>query len=107
MKNLLLFLSLPIFFLASCDPKNKGQWVITDVSKDTLLIAETKVRHPSTLILEISGQVNDTIEVHGMKLPGGKIQREFRLDHYYPKVSVQFKSYKATKGSLKIKYHLP
>ncbi|WP_084290120.1 hypothetical protein [Pedobacter nyackensis] len=105
MKNLLLFLALPMFFFASCE--NRGEWVISDVSKDTLLIAETRVKTPTALLLEISGHVNDSIEVRGVRLPGGKIQEKFRLDHYYPKVAVQFKSYKATKGSLRIKYHVP
>ena len=95
-----------MFFLTSCE-QNRGEWIITDVSKDTILIAETKVKSPTTLLLEISGQVNDSIEVSGIRLPGGKIQKEFRLDHYYPKVSVQFKSYKATKGNLRIKYYVP
>ena len=42
-----------------------------DVSKDTLLIAETRAKTPTALLLEISGHVNDSIEVSGVRLPGG------------------------------------
>lgn len=104
-KILLFLISIPL--LISCDNKNKGEWVVKDVSKDTLLTAETNIQSPSKLILQISGQVDDSIEVRSMRLPGGKIQKEFQVDHYSPKISVQFKSYKAKKGSINIRYYLP
>lgn len=106
-KTLRLLYLIPLFFLISCDQKNRGEWLIADVSRDTLLIAETDVKTPTTLLLKISGQVDDSIEVSSIKIPGGKIEEELRYDHYYPKIEVNFKSYKAKKGSLRVKYYLP
>jgi hypothetical protein len=101
------FSCLVMFLLTSCDKHNKGEWIITDVSKDVLLTAETNVKMPTTLILQISGYANDSVEVRSMRLPGGRINEEFKLDHYSSDISVQFRSYKAKKGNLKIKYYLP
>jgi hypothetical protein len=99
------FLGIVICFLTSC--KNKGEWVISDFSKDTILTANTRVITPAALILEISGYASDSIEVKSVKIGGGKIQEEFRFDHYHRKISVKFSPYKAKSGNIKIRYYIP
>ena len=102
-----LFLLLSCILLTSCNLNNKGEWIISDVSRDTLLTAETRVTSPSTLILKVNGQTDDSIMVHSIVIPGGKIAEEYRVDCYYPKISVQFKAHKAHTGNIKIEYYLP
>lgn len=96
-----------IFLIVSCNSKNKGEWIVSDISRDTLLIAETSVHSPNVLFLEISGQTDDSIEVRSLRLPGGIVRQKLRVDHYSPKISVKVRPYKATKGAIKIKYYLP
>lgn len=91
----------------SCNTKNRGEWEVSDVSKDTLLQAETEVSDATTLILKIDGHTDDTIKVHGEKIPGGDIKRELQVDWYNSTVLVQFQAYRAKKGSLKIRYYVP
>ncbi|MEJ5092090.1 hypothetical protein GEO21_18840 [Sphingobacterium faecium] len=91
----------------SCNTKNRGEWQLSDMPKDTLFISETNVSDASTLILEIDGHTDDSIKVHGISIAGGDIKKELKVDWYNPKVALQFQAYLAKKGSLKIKYYVP
>lgn len=91
----------------SCNSHNKGTWEISDVSKDTTLFAETEVKNSSRLILIITGETDDSIKVHQVKLGGGHLQDTLYLDWYNPLISISFESYQAKKGQLKIAYYLP
>jgi hypothetical protein len=91
----------------SCNTKNRGEWQLSDMRKDTLFIAETDVSDATTLILEIDGHTDDSIKVHGISIAGGDIKKELKVDWYNPKVAVRFQAYLAKKGSLKIKYFVP
>ncbi|UPZ35553.1 hypothetical protein MUB18_15745 [Sphingobacterium sp. PCS056] len=79
----------------SCNTKNRGEWQLSDMRKDTLFIAET------------DGHTDDSIKVHGISIAGGDIKKELKVDWYNPKVAVRFQAYLAKKGSLKIKYSVP
>jgi len=94
-----------MFFLASCG--NSGEWNISDLSKDTVLTAQTRRFTPTTLILQVSGYASDSIQIRHVTLAGGKIQEEMRFDQYSNKIGVKLKHYKAKHGKLKIKYHVP
>lgn len=98
---------LSCVLLSSCNQNNKGEWTISDASRDTLLTAETNVTTPSTLILKVSGQTDDSIMVHSIVIPGGKIAEEYKVDWYDPKITVKFKAHRARKGNIKIEYYLP
>lgn len=96
-----------IAIFVSCNTKNRGEWQLSDMRKDTLFIAETDVSDATTLILEIDGHTDDSIKVHGISIAGGDIKKELKVDWYNPKVAVRFQAYLAKKGSLKIKYSVP
>lgn len=109
-KKIIFSLMLTGFLAAvfvSCNTKNRGEWDLSDVSKDTLLNAETDVSDATTLILQIDGHTDDSIKVHGVAIAGGDIKKELKVDWYSSKVSVQFQSYRAKNGSIKIKYYVP
>ena len=91
----------------ACDNRNRGVWQVTDVSKDTLLNAETNINDATTIILEIEGHTDDSIKVQGVAVPGGDIKKELKLDWYNSKISVNFEAYRAKKGNIKIQYFVP
>jgi|GEM_PF-1057968 len=91
----------------SCNTKNRGEWQLSDMRKDTLFTAETNVSDATTLILQIDGHTDDSVKVHGMTIAGGNINKELKVDWYNSKVSVQFEAYRAKQGSLKIKFYVP
>jgi UDP-glucose 6-dehydrogenase len=93
--------------LISCDPKNRGEWIIQDVSKDTVLTAITNIKNCNVLILKITGQTDDSIMVRSIPIAGGIINKDLSVDHYDPKISLYFKAHKAKKGNVKISYYLP
>ncbi len=64
------------------------------------------MERPVMLNLEISGYASDSIEIRSIKIPGGKIQEKFQLDHYYRDIAIKFSPYKAKEGNIKIKYSL-
>lgn len=78
----------------SCNTKNRGEWEVSDASRDTMLNAETKVSDATTLILQIDGHTDDSVKVHGMTIAGGNIKKELKVDWYNPKVAVQFQAYR-------------
>ncbi|GEM64232.1 hypothetical protein SF1_22140 [Sphingobacterium faecium NBRC 15299] len=59
------------------------------------------------MILKIDGHTDDTIKIHGIAIPGGEILKELGVDWYNSAGLVQFQAYRAKKGNLKIKYHVP
>ncbi|WP_139351057.1 hypothetical protein [Sphingobacterium sp. CZ-UAM] len=91
----------------SCNTKNKGEWKVADISRDTIFSAETGVRDATTMILKIQGNSDDSIKVHGFSIPGGNINKELRVDWYNSKISVKYESYRAKKGNIKIQYDVP
>ena len=105
--NCTLFLASIMMIFSSCNTKNRGEWEVEDVSKDTLFNAETKITDATTLILKINGHSDDSIKVCGIAIPGGDIEKELKVDWYNSKISVPFESYLSKKGSLKIQYYVP
>ena len=106
--SLLASLSFLLIFMAySCNTNNQGEWVIEDASKNTVLIAETMIKSCSKLILEISGETDDSVKINGTLFAGGLIQESYSTDWYDSKIVVQYEAYKAKKGKIRIKYYLP
>ncbi len=101
------FFFVTILVISSCNARNRGEWIITDVSKDTILTAVTKVKKCNRLILEITGETDDSIKINSIEIQGGKILDTITYDWYYPEITVPYEAYKATKGYIKIKYYLP
>lgn len=71
---ILLFIGLLATFV-SCNNNNRGVWQVSNVSKDTLLNAETNIHDATTMILTIDGHTDDSIKVHGIAIPGGNIKK--------------------------------
>jgi hypothetical protein len=101
MKNISLLLLL---FLISCS--HKGEVKVLDASKDTTIMIKTTAGHPVMMNLEIKGQTNDSFKIRHIILPGGSVDTKMQLDWYHKDFLLEYKSYKATKGSLTIKYNL-
>ncbi len=96
-----------LILLAGCK-SIKGEFVISDVSKDKVFLVKTNSDNNTTVILNITGQVDDTCIVgHWLKIPGGNIDTTVQHDFYNEDYHFRYESYKASKGSLKIKYHIP
>lgn len=109
-KKFIFLLALTGFLASvfiSCNTKNRGEWEVSDASRDTMLNAETNVSDATTMILKIEGHTDDSVKVHGMTIAGGNINKELKVDWYNSKVSVQFEAYRAKQGSLKIKFYVP
>lgn len=101
MKNIILLLLL---FLISCS--HKGEVKVLYASKDTTIMIKTTAGHPVMMNLEIKGQTNDSFKINNFILPGGSLDTKMQLDWYHKDFQLEYKSYKATKGSLTIKYNL-
>lgn len=55
-----------------CHTKNRDEWNVYDVSKDTLLHAETNISDVTTLILKIDGHTDDTIKIQKLQSQGAR-----------------------------------
>lgn len=106
-KKYLILGFIALFLIYFYSIGNRGEWVVQDVSRDTVLTAQTNSLTPSTIILEVSGNADDSIKLEGVSVAGGKIPEEIRMDYYRRKIVIRFDPYKAKKGSVKIKYYLP
>jgi hypothetical protein len=95
---------LLLLFLIACS--HKGEVKVLDASKDTSIMIKTNARHPVMMILEIKGQTNDSFKINNFILPGGSVDTKMQLDWYHKDFTLKYKFYKATKGSLTIKYNL-
>ncbi|WP_257669161.1 hypothetical protein [Parapedobacter tibetensis] len=102
-----ILLSACLLLFSACGASNKGEWQITEISKDTTLKAQTRIKHSNRLILDITGETDDSVRINGVVIPGGIIRDTIILDWYYPSISISYESYRAKKGSLKIGYFLP
>lgn len=103
-----LFVLLTSTFFSSCYKDRKGIWEVIDASRDTVFFDNDSSSYsPNAIILNITGQTDDSIMIQGVVIPGGEINEKIRLDWYNKNVSVDYKSYKATTGNLKISYLIP
>ncbi len=101
MKNIILLLWL---FLMSCS--NKGEVKVLDASRDTTIMIKTNTGNPVMMLLEIKGETNDSFKINNFIFPGGSVDTKMQLDWYNKDFPLKYQSYKATKGSLTIKYNL-
>ncbi|MCS4225787.1 hypothetical protein M2408_001882 [Sphingobacterium sp. BIGb0165] len=66
------FILFSLVFLAttfvSCNNRNRGEWRVSDVSKDTFLNAETNISDAITMIFKIQGHIDDSIKVQGVAI---------------------------------------
>lgn len=93
-----------VLFIMSCN--SKGQIKLVDASKDTSITIKTNTRNPVMMLLEIKGQTNDSFKINNFIFPGGSVDTKMQLDWYNKDFPLEYQSYKATKGSLTIKYNL-
>ncbi|MBL0884012.1 MAG: hypothetical protein IBJ16_11825 [Chitinophagaceae bacterium] len=99
---------ISLFILLTGCKSTKGDFVISDVSKDTVVLIKTNSNDNTTVILSITGQVDDTCIVgHWIKIPGGNIDTTVQHDFYNKDYLLKYESYKASNGSIKINYHIP
>jgi len=101
MKNIILLLWL---FLMSCS--HEGEVKVLDASRDTTIMIKTNTGHPVMMLLEIKGETNDSFKINNFIFPGGSVDTKMQLDWYNKDFPLKYQSYKATKGSLTIKYNL-
>lgn len=104
---ILLFVGFLSTATVSCNNRNRGVWQVPDITKDTLLNAETNIKDVTTMILKINGHTDDTIRVHSIAIPGGDIKKELKVDWYNPKITVKVEAYRAKKGNIEIQYYVP
>lgn len=104
-KRVASLLLLP--FLCGCNHQ-ATTFRITDISKDTIFQAKTHQMNPTTIILTVTGHVNDTFMLQGfIKIPGGDVHEEIKQDCYHPTYNIRYSPFRATKGQLTISYRIP
>ena len=106
------FLSVFIFvIIISSSCSQKGTIVLNNLQNDTSIVVPIKwiTSDPSTIILSIKGQANDTCNLYGyLVLPKGKIDTSFSKETYDPKKFwISYKKYKSKNTSLTIEYYIP
>ncbi len=105
MKYLIVLLALAICFIGCSD--GKGTLTVVDASRDTAFLIKTSKSQTTTIILSVKGNVDDTIMLQGMKIPGGEIHEKWQLDFYSKAYKVSYHHYKSTKGAIEITYSIP
>lgn len=105
MKCLIVFPVLSICFIGCAG--GKDTLMVVDASRDTAFLIKTNKSQTTTIILSVKGDVDDTIMLQGMKIPGGKIHEKLQLDFYSKAYKVSYHHYKATKGAIDIQYYIP
>lgn len=105
MYRLLMFFSL-LFF--SCDSKKKNEnnmFEVKNIGRDTIFAIENYAAYRSNIYLKITGNINDTAFVYGIKIPPGSVNISGNYDYYdEDSIVITYRSYRATKGDLKIQY---
>lgn len=111
-KKLIFLLSIPVLgylFLQFQLYLARGEWKITDTSKDTTLIGVNKSFFPvASMKFHIQGETDDSVSLYNgyIKLPKGKIDTIWGpADYYTDTIKVEYKANNAKKGNLKIKYY--
>jgi hypothetical protein len=101
---LLLFLSM---FL-SCTSNNHAEnhvFEVKNIGRDTIFAIENHAAYRSNIYLKITGNINDTAFVYGIKIPPGRVNISGNYDYYdEDSIVITYRSYRATKGDLKIQY---
>lgn len=96
-----------LLFCSACGSK-RGDFTVTDVSRDTIFHIKTNSDNNTSLNLRIIGQLDDTCNINTwIKLSGKRIDTTIYHDFYNENFDVDYKAYKASKGNLKIEYYIP
>lgn len=107
MKKSWLIALLCIIGLYSCAPRNRGEWVIKNLTCDTVLTAKTNIKSCNRLILEVTSDFNDSFKINSIVLHGILKKETIVYDWYNSEINVPVEKYKSTKGGVQIKYYLP
>lgn len=105
MKYLIVLLASTVCIIGCSN--GTGTLTVVDASKDTAFLIKTNKSQTTTIILSVKGDIDDTIMLQGMKIPGGKIHEKLQLDFYSEVYKVSYHHYKASKGAIDIQYHIP
>lgn len=101
---LLLFLSM----LLSCTSNSHVEnhvFEVKNIGRDTIFTIENYAAYRSNIYLKITGNINDTAFVYGIKIPPGGVNISGNYDYYdEDSIVITYRSYRATKGDLKIQY---
>jgi len=97
MKRLTVF---AIFIVACNSPTNTINLI---TAKDTTIVFQSSVKHPTQLELIVKGYCSDTIMVNH-NLIKGNIDTAFKQDWYSNTIAIDFKSLKADNCKLSITY---
>jgi hypothetical protein len=92
-----------------CQNSKTGTLTVLDVARDTSFDVSTlNFTFPSVLKLRVHANLNDSFEI-GLfgKFKGGALDTSLERDHYSRKFDVKYIHYKASSGSISIKYDLP
>lgn len=105
MKCLIILLASTVCIIGCSN--GKGTLTVVDASRDTTFLIKTNKSQTTTIILSVKGDVDDTIMLQGMKIPGGKIDKKLQFDFYSKEYAISYNHYKATKGKIDIIYSIP
>lgn len=97
------FFYLLIFvFCLSCN-HNKSIF-ICNASKDTLITVKSTEKYPSTIVLIVSGNIDDTCKILGVPIYKNNFDKKLYFDSYSKETKINYEAYRVKKGKLKIQY---
>ncbi len=103
-----IYIALYLLLLCSACGGKRGDFTVTDVSRDTIFHIKTNGDNNTSLNLRIIGELDDTCTINTwIQLSGKQIDTTIYHDFYNENFDVHYKAYKASKGNLKIEYYVP
>ena len=94
---------LLLIILISCNSKSNTSLItLSDLSRDTSISIKTSKKYPTTVKISVTGFANDSFVVNSANVKGGNIDTSWHYDWYNNIIIINYKSFKATKGSLRI-----
>gem|GEM_PF-6502473 len=93
--------------MSACHSERQ-RFELASVDKDTVIHVQSNKDNTTTMILKITGFVDDTCQLQGFaKFPGGDIDTTLKLDFYGKIFDLRYDSYKAKRGHLVVETFVP
>ena len=98
---------LVVMAMTACHSERQ-RFELASVDKDTVIHVQSNKDNTTTMILKITGFVDDTCQFQGFaKFPGGDIDTTMQLDFYGKIFDMRYESYKAKRGRLVVETFVP
>lgn len=94
-----------LFIFVFCTSCNDKRFItIIDASKDTVVTVKSNEKYPSTIVLQVSGNIDDTCKILGVPIYKNNFDKKLYFDSYSKETKIKYEAYRVKKGNLKIQY---